>query len=338
MKLYFVLLLTIFQVSTYAQERYVPLFAIDKKQLIVEQQIGKGNSGWYSTPRFNDLFDNIYPLFYLPQTDFYQQKKVKQVWVQDYRKDTVYSIALNNKGQVSETYSTVGDLAITERFYYDEDGEQSLHTKRYKRMGIEVRLDSLVNTKSIYIESDTLYTFSTSIEKVYKTGAWLNDQNTYYNHEYLNKRRLFNTFSNINLYPNQAAERSVDGIIYLKDTLRTDYANGFHLCTVRSIAAPPTQAGRFITSGRDKRKFQKEAVAKPQYNKDVKTYHADGESFVEPSEMRTTFRCGFSNFDGSYRGNEYGYIANEQGLYESYVSKADNPYHVIYTFAYSFFE
>lgn len=340
MRLLLSILLILLQLCAFAQELFVPAHLVDKGQLVAAPQLHNNASTYYNTPRFNDVFNPFPARFYLPETSFYKHKKVKQVWVlQASNKDTIYGITLNELGQIIETYNTNYGLVMTEHFYYDEKGAESLITKRYKVFGVAAKVDSVFFKNEHYLSGDTLYAYTCKVEKVYKSGARLNAQNAYYNHEFLNRYRVFeNAIGNPpglkRIYAN-----NLDGNIYLEKAFKADYTiDSFHLCTEYSEAWALPIAGELISGKRALKRLRKQNKPKPQFGQSSISFHADGESFREPFDMKTMMTCGSSFGNNNFVPDRYAYLTNDKGLHESYVNKAHQPYHVIYHFVYGFFD
>ena len=170
-------------------------------------------------PGFNNRFYGFYQSeVKFGDAAFYKSKKVKSINVYSERKNKLYSFDLDIDGKVLKTGVQEHYFKTSEN-YYDKDSLYCSVTC-YWQGEVLVRTDTNRLKQMEWKRNDTLLFCSERELKTNKIGYLINEQNRYYNEQYLNKKiKLENPPMMIHL----EGEDYTKPRIYLKKPFKTNY-------------------------------------------------------------------------------------------------------------------
>jgi hypothetical protein len=254
------------------------------------------NNVYYHTSIYNDIFTlpESDDKFILPLGNFYKEKKVAKVTIMSALSATPqFILDLNPDGQVIKTTLFAWRLLHKNQYFYDAKGRNNVIVKSYTRNDSVLRLDTIRYVHQRKVIHDTVYDYTTIYTTIYKSGAFLNEQNKWYNKTYYMER--------ITPYDAFHAPRFPFTNIYLKKILASNYTpDQFYF------------SRQFIDVGNYKFTYQDKPVSPDEktleihcpelYRRQIPHYSdLPCEQFEEPRFMRTQMTCG----SGMQRAAEY---------------------------------
>lgn len=305
------------------------LFTVPLSGSSQELEIGNNNNyipgGYYLSYTFNQRYSfNDYFKFYLGSTGYYKLKNVKKMEVYDASGKTLfYLLELDTAGKILRTGQLGNQYFTTVEYIIGKSSEQASIVRCYQGNEL-MRADTNYYKEYHYKNTDTLISFSRRTYVTYKKGELINEQNAYYNENYLNKEITINNpiLTTCLTYDKRGKliSEKPDNI-YLKKKLKTDYDTSLlYKCRIQIY-----DEGFYAMSdsGRNEILFEniaKHPFAKKWRSEDKKDCFTDGECFDEPSSLLQSMWCGNSmyRYHESINAFSYGYTQNENGLHENY--------------------
>lgn len=270
---------------------------------------------------FDDRFRGpMYENYELKSTDYYRDQHVKSM--------SVYNSY--NKLYRYWEFDTAGVITVRGRqnFYYTENIYKTvkpgefLEVSRYFSApgGSLVRCDSILRKYNRFTFSDTVIGWTNYRITVYKIGSLINEQNTYYNTRYYNKKVVVHDAglgvgSTVD-EEGQFEEINPGGHVFIKKPLRSDYnKDQLYKCsyfyTDEGFYASCNNGNKDLTQ----MQVYYHRLAK-EFNRHTKKQNfTDGEWFDEPSEMEYPMECGNRRDNGPQPWLTYS--KNERGLYDT---------------------
>jgi hypothetical protein len=184
----FTLLFAVVAAAQAQEQPYHPYFAPikpGKEIFILRGHHTSYTGGYYTTSAYNDIF-NLLPgadQFFLPDSNYYRQKKVAQVKITGNDGSTRFILDMNKEGRAVKS-TLIADVLHEDQFFYDETGRNIMTVKSYSRNNVVLRMDTVRYSHQKKVINDTIYTYTAVQLTIYKSGSFLNEQNQYYNKKY----------------------------------------------------------------------------------------------------------------------------------------------------------
>lgn len=264
-------------------------------------------------PGFNNRFYGFYQSeVSFGDAAFYKSKKVKSITVYGERKNKLYSFDLDTNGKVLKTGVQEYYFKTSEN-YFDKD---SLYcsVRCYWQGDILVRTDTNKLKQMEWKRNDTLLFCSKRELRTNKIGYLLNEQNRYYNEQYLSKKiKLKNP--PIMIY--MEGDDYTKPRIYLKKPFKTDY-DSLKMYATFSYGFIDNKYG---SAQNGKQEIDLNAINDGFYCKNCDAissmeYFIEGENFDEPTEYIEPNYCGSHYYRIAHwnDGISYKFDLNEKGL------------------------
>lgn len=296
----------------------LPLFS---QQAPISVSVRDGISTGISYNSFSRLFEEeSYMNVQLLNPELYHQRHISKVELFYAHDSTLfYSVQFDSSGRVLEerkkaNYFLIGTQRISDTLRHSDTLILS-----YYRLTKLLRRDTLVTQFFQYRHADTTISFSRQHNRIWYNGELINEQNEYYNKQFLNKKIKPNKSHNP-VY-NIAMRGKPKAYVYLQRRLKTNYDSSRMYHCIHSIQDinfyASTDSGKKTL---DQILLKNHPFAKKAGSKDQRKYQAEGADFNEPVFFYESHGCG----TGLYLAQQmrartsYGYTSRPDGLYDTF--------------------
>jgi hypothetical protein len=312
--------------------------------IAMARQTGYSGS-FYTTRIYNDVF--ALPTgsdeFTLPNSNYYGEKKVSSITISERGPAPKFMLDLNNKGQIIKT-TRYTDLLREEQFFYDDKGTNNMTVKSYGRNGIVLRLDTIRYITQRKVINDSVYDYTTTYTTIYKSGAFINGQNQYYNANYLNVELKSDdlTWGYAITVKGKKGKKS-GTTVYQTKKFACDYTPGQFYFSAQYIDVPDFKFGYhdapFYPSEKQLEAYIPELYlrGKPKYS------DLPCEQFQEPRFTRQSFMCGtgmqeMQKYSQLQMMTTYTFSQNSNNLQDTCFTTRGSTKDPRYVFSYTYFE
>lgn len=354
MKFLYTLLVFCMAYAAGAQLQFFHAFPQEKSLKEIHIRIppqGIHNYGYYNTPVYNDMFTmrEYADQYVLPALDYYKEKKVARVTITDNAGAARFILDISRDGHKAKT-TLFTELLREDEYFYDETGRNIMTVKSYSRNNIVLRLDTIRYDHQKKIINDTVYTYTTVRQSIYKSGSFLNEQNKYYNDTYAGIRlEHYSPFDLPEVYYEKgkakAKGRESTGTLYVRERFPVNYtADRFYFSREQTDVEDYTFTFRQQPVNPGGEALLRYVPELPERNK-PKYGDLACERFDEPRFTRQAMYCGTGlheaklyNQSQAMMIRHYTFSQNSNGLQDTCYSTRGNEQSPQYFFLYAYFE
>jgi len=252
---------------------------------------------------------------------FYKEKKIKKIMI--YADDTLLMHLLE-----LDTAAKFVRQAFFDGIYLKDSWSKGvnphINTVSYFEKHRLIRTDTVIRTNFYYRSKDTLMSFAWEEERTYKAGSLLNQQNRYFNQNFLDSPIVAPKLS---LTGNRTEKSATETKIYLTEKIPIDFDSLRLYLASRSLDVNYFQANKINGNILIDTLLLKKHAFYRIYNKShqKKTFVA-GEDFVEPEIYATDSNSsqGLQSGDTG-KSSDYDFTTNENGLYNAWYHITQEP-------------
>lgn len=260
----------------------------------------------------------------LVNPDFYHQRKIRKVELIQNDGNLFWSVEFDKSGRVVLEGKKGDYFFITKQRITDTLLKTDTLVLSYLRQLNLMRRDTIITHQFQYRQADTLMSFSRQTANAWYNGALINEQNEYYNTQFLHKRIKPEQRHNVVYDVAPGKHPNPRGQIYLHHKLKTNYdSSSMYLCIRETRDIEFSAHTTFGTKPLDITTLKKHPFIKLPGSKNSRKCLADGACFEEPIFYYDSYGCG----SGMYRAQleraqtSYGYTSGPGGLQDTYFTE-----------------
>lgn len=285
------------------------------------------NEGLSSGLYYNSFSKRFDPQAYMnvqvTKPEYYHQRSIKKVKLIQNDGSVFYSVEFDRNGRILEEKRKGNYYTISNRLRTDTVKKLDTLIQQYFSENVLKRSDTFITKYYSFQHKDTMISFSRQYSKSWYNGGLINEQNSYYNQQYLNKKIKPNQGHGITYDMSPLSGKKSKFHIYLHRKLKTNYDSSktypysSEIIDINFSAA--TDSGlRTLTMEQIKNHpFVKQYAGKNR--RDCKT---DGACFQEPVFYFQSYSCGTGRYEAQQTRmrTSYGFTTRPDGLYDTFYS------------------
>ncbi|MFA6150149.1 MAG: hypothetical protein WC716_02435 [Chitinophagaceae bacterium] len=340
------LILLLYPVLLFAQEEPINVYR------------NEGLSSGLSYNSFSKRFDpQAYMNVQLMKPEYYHLRKIQKVELIQNDGSVFYSVEFDRSGRILEEKRKGNYYTISYRQHTDTVNNRDTLIQQYFSEDVLMRSDTFMTKYYSYRHKDTLISFSRQYSNIWYNGGLINEQNSYYNQQYLNKKIKPNQGYGITYDMSPLSGKKSKFHIYLHRKLKTNYDSSKTYPYSSEIldinfSAAADSGQRTLTM----EQVKGHAFVKQYTSKNHRDCKADGACFQEPVFYFQSYTCGTGRYEAQQTRmrTSYGFTNRQDGLYDTFYSdynteaerliKSDQPRmktradrNTIFRFRYTFF-
>lgn len=274
----------------------------------------------YLTSIYNSKFitSSSGPVLFNKKTEFYSSKNVKTVEVTVRNGAVIWRLKLDTAGNIISTEFRGGGYLIEHKEFSLKENEHT-DVLSYYEDGLLVRIDSTTRFTRQHTNNDTIIKYSGVASNSYKIGCLINDQNRYYNSNYMGKEWRNEPFD---VYPILISNSWDSSIYEVKNPnyfyvpFKTDY-DSLRLYHCLSQSQITNEVYAYLNVAENFPEIFNNLNHPFIKNKKIDEYYhcyTEGESFKEPYfEQFLSHSIDNTNYEYN-NGHNSGYLYDDNGL------------------------
>jgi hypothetical protein len=299
---------------------FCPLLLFSQ-QAPITVYVRNGTSPGFNYNAFARRFqEESYMNVQLLNTALYHQQHIRKVELFHANDSSLfYSVTFDSNGRVLEERKKANYFLISTQRRTDSIQHIDTLVQNYYRQSKLLRCDTLITQFFQYQQADSSISFSRQYNSIWYNGQLVNEQNEYYNQQFLNKK--INPNKSHNMVYDIAYGSKPKAQVYLQRRLKTNYDSSKMYNCIRAIQDinfyASTDSGK---KALDRIHLKNHPFAKKAGSKDQRKYQTEGADFNEPIFVYDSYVCG----TGRYRAQQilartsYGYTTRPDGLYDTF--------------------
>lgn len=306
------LILLLYPVLLFAQEEPINIYRND------------GLSSGLNYNSFSKRFDpRAYMNVQVMNPEYYHQRKIKKVELIQNDGGVFYSVEFDRKGSILEEKRKGNHYSISYRQRTDTFNKLDTLIQHYFSEEVLMRSDTFMTKYYSYRHKDTLFSFSRQYRICWYNGALINEQNNYYNQQYLNKKIKPNQGHGITYDMSPLSGKKAKFHIYLHRKLKTNYDSSktypYSSETIDINFSAAADSGRRALT---MEQIKSHPFVKQYASKNRRDCKADGACFQEPVFYFQSYSCGTGRYEAqqTHMRTSYGFTSRPDGLYDTFYS------------------